>query len=523
MVRVDKQVIIFFIGLLIFFAFNLNNRPFANPDESRYVEIPREMVASGDYTTPRLNGVKYFEKPPLLYWLQASSIKIFGLKEQAMRLWVSIFAFFGCLGTFFFTRKLFDKNIAFKASFILATSLLYYVISNLIILDIPVSVLLTFALYSFYLGFQENNLLKRRLYFYGFASFCALGILTKGIMILALTAPIIFLWLTFSKNWCNFKKIYFFTSFGILLLIAVPWHVLVSLKNPDFLYKYFYVEHWLRYTSKIHLRYQPFWFFFPILILGFLPWSVALFDTIKKAWHDRKDEKTLFLLIWFIWILVFFSCSGSKLVPYIIPAFPPLAILIAKYWQYVDEKNRFFFLIFTILFILSGIYVYKFYYPQEQHLISLAIILASIFLLLFCFYKKKFSVHIAALVLCMVANLYFERIQKPSIKKFAQYINKIKKDDQILVSYKSYFQDLPVYTQQIITIVDVGGELDFGIKAEDTKKWVWDEKTFLDSLGKKNMLIIAKLGEFNNLVKKTNILFDVMMLNRDFVLFRSVK
>jgi 4-amino-4-deoxy-L-arabinose transferase-like glycosyltransferase len=135
--------------LVIWFSLFLGNRPYATPDEGRYVEIPREMVATGNYVTPRLNGVKYFEKPPLFYWIQAGNIKLLGTHEWSMRLGSILFAVIGCLGTFLFTRKFYGAKSGVAACFILATSPLYYALSRLLTLDMPMTALVSLSLFSF--------------------------------------------------------------------------------------------------------------------------------------------------------------------------------------------------------------------------------------------------------------------------------------------------------------------------------------------------------------------------------------
>ena len=145
----------------IYFLF-LGNRPFATPDEARYVEIPREMLATGDWITPRLNGVKYFEKPPLLYWIEAFFQYVFGLKEWAMRLPIVLFGLTGILSTYAFGQRVFNRQVALISAFILGSSCIYFVMSRLIILDMTVSLFVTLSLFCFYSAQQEATETKRR-------------------------------------------------------------------------------------------------------------------------------------------------------------------------------------------------------------------------------------------------------------------------------------------------------------------------------------------------------------------------
>src|SRR5512139_1378602 len=157
----DAIVLALVIGL--FFALFLGSRPLSVPDEGRYVEIPREMVVSGDWLTPRLNGVKYFEKPPLFYWIESALIKLYGLSEWSVRTGPALFALFGCLAVYYAGARMFGRRTGLISAGVLATSLLYYALSRLISLDMPVSVLLTASLLSFLLGTREPAGRTRRL------------------------------------------------------------------------------------------------------------------------------------------------------------------------------------------------------------------------------------------------------------------------------------------------------------------------------------------------------------------------
>src|SRR5712692_774832 len=156
------------LACAVLFGFMLGSRALGVPDEARYSEIPREMAVSGDYLTPRLNGEKYFEKPVLFYWLQAASIKLFGLSEWSLRLWNALFALFGALSVYAGGRLLFDRRTGFIASIVLATSFLYYLMSRIVTLDMAVSVLISASLFAFLIGVRLPTGWPRRLSLWGF-------------------------------------------------------------------------------------------------------------------------------------------------------------------------------------------------------------------------------------------------------------------------------------------------------------------------------------------------------------------
>jgi 4-amino-4-deoxy-L-arabinose transferase-like glycosyltransferase len=520
-------IALFSFIVIFFLTFELGNRPLATPDEARYVEIPREMVATADYLTPRLNGIKYFEKPPFFYWLQACSIQMFGLQEGPMRLWVTFFAFIGCLVTYAFGSANFDRRTGFFSAIVLGSSVLYFSLGRLIILDMPVSILVTLILYSFYQGFNKLPGFERRLWFYCFSAACALGVLTKGIMALAVPGPIIVIWLSLTRQWHRVLPVYFPSSLLLFFLMAAPWHILVSLKNPEFAYKYFIVEHFMRYTTDVHLRYKPFWFFIPILIAGFLPWTSFIPAAIVDAWKKRTSPLNSYLLIWSGWVFAFFSVSNSKLIPYILPMFPPLSLIIGRFladlWSNKAPKNQtsiyVYNIIFSIVLCLGGwgaVMCFPELLEDKTELLYYIRILMIIFmsnaaltLMITRFSKTHIPQRILSTVcassMAILLTLIYAApyMQRPSIKPLAKIINSRKQRNDRIVSFMCYYQDLPVYTGQTVTVVEAKGELEFGMSVEDTTSWMIKEEQFLKLWREKERIFAVgrkiELDRFQNL------------------------
>jgi 4-amino-4-deoxy-L-arabinose transferase-like glycosyltransferase len=237
----DILVLTTILGAL-FFSF-LGNRPLAAPDEGRYVEIPREMVQTGDYLTPHLNGLVYFEKPPLFYWIETLPIRYFGIQEAPLRFPLAFLALLGCLLTYFFVQRLYDRATGLWATGIVGTSLLYNVLGRLITLDMGFSVFLSGALLSFLTATEEPSPQKRRGWMI-LASFCgAAAVMTKGLAGLVLPGLIVGLWVLLARRWIVLRFLFLPSSILLFLLLIAPWHVLVSLKNPGFLDFYFIHEH----------------------------------------------------------------------------------------------------------------------------------------------------------------------------------------------------------------------------------------------------------------------------------------
>lgn len=318
------------------FAWRLGSAPLINPDEGRYAEVPREMVASGDWVTPRLNGVPYFEKPPLIYWAVAACERFLGPSEWSVRLAPALFAVGGILLSYAAARRLYGREAGFWASVILGTSLLYLALGHLVGLDMAVSVLMSATLFCFILGVREEPGPSRRWLFYGLYASAALATLTKGLMGFLISGAVMLLWLLLLGQWRRLRPLYLPSGVAVFAAVAVPWHVLVARSNPGWAHFYFIHEHLERYLDKGHGRYQPAWFFIPILLLGLFPWTGFLWSSYREAlaggWSRRKEHaEAWFLAIWPAFIFLFFSASKSKLIPYILPVFPPIAVVSGRW------------------------------------------------------------------------------------------------------------------------------------------------------------------------------------------------
>ena len=217
-----RDLVILFLTIGLLFGIMLGNRPLSVPDEGRYVEIPREMATTGDYITPRLNNVKYFEKPALFYWLESLSIKLFGIREFTLRLWPALFALFGCLSVYAAGSMLYGRRAGLFAAAVLATNVLYYALSQAIILDMPVSIFLTAALLLFILGTREEPGIRRRLFMGGFFAFAALAALTKGLIGILIPGMVIGAWIVLLNEWRILKTMYLLSGIALFLQLRRP-------------------------------------------------------------------------------------------------------------------------------------------------------------------------------------------------------------------------------------------------------------------------------------------------------------
>ncbi len=308
------------------------------PDEGRYAEIAREMVVSGDYVTPRDDFELYFEKPPLVYWANAASIKIFGANEFAVRLPAALFS----IGQIVITAALADEMIGatagFFAALVLALSPLFFGFARFATLDPALAFFLTAALGAFYIAARDDSFSQpsARRWMLISAAMLAMGTLAKGPIALLLGGAIAVTWLAFEHRLRQVAQMPLTWCAVIYAAIVLPWFILMEARNPGFLRFFFIHEHLERYVSSSEHGWGP-WFFIPIVIGGAWPWIFF----VPLGWSAMHTESHIadsevpsdqgsaarFLAIWFIVVFVFFSIPRSKLGSYILPAMPPLAIV----------------------------------------------------------------------------------------------------------------------------------------------------------------------------------------------------
>lgn len=525
---VRDLLVLSMLGFFLFGTF-LGVRPLANPDEGRYMEIPREMLVSGDFITPRLNGIKYFEKPVLFYWMEALSFSAFGVNEWSGRLVPLLLALMGILGVYSAGYTLFNQKTGFYGALCLMTSGLYFTFANIITLDMALAVFVSLGLFSFWIGFYTPPSLKRRFLMYAATGSWALALLTKGVVALALAGPLIVIWLSVFGLWKKLWPIYLPSCLFLFLCVTLPWHILVALKNPEFLWFYFINEHFLRFTTTLHGRYHPFWFFIPVFLLGFFPWIFYLFQSIKSSlfpWKERASHaKTGFLFIWIGFIFIFFSVSNSKLIPYILPLFPSSALIIGLYFSKLKDTCHpsagFKTYALAIFFLSCGILIYSFLSPEMPHALKpftyIGIFCLWSGLVFYSFTKKFFSknvlnrefisIFIGVFCFYLFVGYLSPLIPYQSTKAVFLKIKESIPPSTEIVLVKTYAPDLSVYLNQKtpMTIVNWIGEFKFGLEQESCP-WIISEDTFLTKWNSpKKICAVLKESVYDSLLKQNSL------------------
>ena len=352
--------------LYLCYFHNLGAIGLVGPDEPRYAWIAREMHESGDWVTPRLYGKPWFEKPVLLYWGAALSFKLFGVSDAAARFPSAFAALLATLAMAWLAWRIYGPWTARWLLLLLPTTVGMIGFSHAAATDMPFAATLTVALVfaAIILGLTRNPQsppIQRTpwlaLIFFGF--FLGLATLAKGPAAIVLSGGGVLLWAALTRRWRDAFRFLHPVAIASFCLTALPWYILCSRRNPDF-FRVFIIEHnFKRYLTPEFQHIQPFWFYVPVLLIAFAPWTLALvwsalFGALR-AWPKRRpSDATLLALCWAAFCILFFSISKSKLPGYILPAVPPIGLLLSRaYVRLVPQEGWTFRLLLLTGVILN--------------------------------------------------------------------------------------------------------------------------------------------------------------------------
>ena len=323
-----NYVCLFAVALLLFFAGSWL-LPITDPTEAVYALTAKEMLAAGDWLSPRIYGDFWFDKPIMFYWELLIAYKIFGVNEFASRFFPAVFATLGLFLTYFFGAKLYDKKSGFAAAIILATSLEYWYISHAVITDMTLLVMFSLTLVSFYRGYSAKN---PRLYLIAFAA-SGVAVLTKGPIGFFLPGLIILIFLAWQGDLPHLKELFRAKNLLLFAAIVAIWYLpMTIIHGAEFVENFLGVHNFLRATVSEYQKTDVWYYYSLVSLIGFFPWSFAIIGIAIKKFRrlPKLDVSEKFLLVWALTVVIFFQLCATKYITYTLPAMIPAAILLSR-------------------------------------------------------------------------------------------------------------------------------------------------------------------------------------------------
>ena len=327
---------------VIWFA-GLEYRGLFMPDEGRYADIPREMLDGGDWVTPRLNGIKYLEKPPLQYWATAGAFALFGVDEWTARLWPALTGLLGIAFAAFAALRLAPRSPWSTTALTFAGCWGYFLGAQFLTLDMGLTFFMTAAMLSFALSRRADISARAQRNWMLLAwTAAACAVLSKGLVAIVIPGLALAVYAALERNLSVLRRLHWVPGLCLFAAIAVPWFVLVQRRNPEFFQFFFVHEHFQRFTLPEAHRPGPWWYFVPVVLVGLLPWTLAMPAALARAWRTPATGFNLdrFLVIWAGVVIVFFSASHSKLPGYVLPALPAILLVFARHYGALSERLR---------------------------------------------------------------------------------------------------------------------------------------------------------------------------------------
>jgi len=540
--RTTLLILWVFLGLLPLLV-----RPLWEPDEGRYAEIPREMLATGDWLTPRLNGVLYFEKPPLQYWLSAISMKLFGVNGAAARLPLALASALMIWAAWRLAKRLGAREPLW-APFMAATGLFAFLVGQLLTLDALFSAFLVAAMAAFVEAVAQRREGQPSMG-WTLLTFALLAgaMLTKGLAEVILTGGILFFSMAFAWKDADLRRAVLRTALdplGWLLYLAlvVPWFWAVNRTNPGHAEFFFIHEHFKRFLTHEHARQgSDNWaldklYFIGVLAVGLLPWLSSTWVGLKRTWtflKGRGPQGQDHLARWtvgitamgFLWPLAFFSVSGSKLPPYVLPAIVPLAALACTFEREGEERVALRRL-GKELVLLGGIFLLAaVMFRKDLDGIAWMLALGVGFAGLGLWAHRPKTLSAPRLMAALGAALWLLVVASQAAagpgKSVAELVRTAPKQAR-WISYGTYFQGLPFYARTRVVVVAGTGELAYGRdRLADADRWFTEDPASLGRVADRMktedastpVLVLAKASNWKRLSTEERALWEEVARN----------
>ena len=321
-------------------------RPLSDPDEGRYAVVALDMLRSGDWVTPTLNGLPFFHKPPLYYWLAAAGFSVLGVHEWVARLPSLIGAWMAAMSLLLLVRRYASVADAKAATVVLVTMPFAYLAAQYANMDMLLAGCVSACTAcAFAATWNAGADRPWRAWMVLAGLFAGLGFLAKGLIGIVLPGMVWCLWLLWERRWRQAWLALYPPVWLALWLVAAPWAILAQQRQPPFFHYFFVTQHFQRYTATGFNNPQPWWFYLAVIALACLPWTLCGAYGGWRAWRRRGARRQQpavpwsrhalhsldrFMAVWGLVVVGFFSIPHSKIVGYVLPALPPLAYGVAR-------------------------------------------------------------------------------------------------------------------------------------------------------------------------------------------------
>ncbi len=468
----------------------LAHRPLFDPDEGRYAEIPREMLSGGDWVIPHLNALAYLEKPPLQYWLTALAFRVLGLNEFAARLCTGVAGFLSLLILYLLARKLWGAAAGMRTLLYAAASTLFVLLGHQLTLDMLLSFWLLAALACFLMAQVRRDAADPwRGWMLGCWASMALAVLTKGLIGVLIPGAAALWYMLWQRDWFMLKRLNLRWGVPLFVALAAPWFVMAARANERFLWFFFVREHFERYLTPVEQRVEPWWFFVPVLVLGVMPWLpqaaralLAPFTgraAIDAHGAQRGFDAARLLWVWCVFVVVFFSLSDSKLITYVLPAVPALALLCAAQTNGDSRGNLLAGALLTlassvaVLACAGGLWISietRSLLLQARPLLFATGILLALGAALCVVGVSRGRRQMALAALCSAwflgSGTVLLAADAAQSKFSARDLARALPGATPIFSVQSYQQSLPFYLRQPVVLVDYRDEFDLGLQQD---------------------------------------------------------
>ena len=456
-----------------------------HPDEVFYVQSAKEMVQHNSWLTPMIFDAPQFEKPIFFFWLLAVNIKLFGITPFMARFWPAFFAILGVAVTYWIAWMLFErKRLAFLSGLILASSFIYLALARAVLTDMVFSILVTATISLLYAAYKYPASADRWTILAGAAA--GFAVLTKGILGVIFPGAAILIFLLYKKDMAFLKTRGAWLGLCVLLLIALPWHILMyQWYGQGFVQEYVHNVHIRRILEAEHARLDNWYFYLGLMFGGILPWSFFWPPAARLIWRQFREklpdrDKLFFLLAWIVGVYICVQPAHSKLASYVFPVFPAIAVLIAYYLdralrqaedtgraQALNRCGHVFF-VFLVTVILGGgiaASTYKDFVIHPAPVYAAAIMLTVTAICIFVFnrrreYFKMLLAHAGMTVALLVMLLLARPSAEPwvSCKDITDIFKTVDHSGSTVLASKFYVRGIRFYTDREMAVIDINGE-----------------------------------------------------------------